>query len=846
MELGQGPAVKTVGGFEVISKIGHGAMGTVFKARQPGLDRLVALKVLPPRIASHDPAFIDRFIREARVSAKLNHPNIVQGIAVGQDAVTKLYYFAMEFIDGPTVKQVLGWQKRIEERRALEIILGVANALVCAHKAGIVHRDIKPDNIMLSSNGEIKVTDLGLARSVSMGSGIHFTAENDETKIILGPSADAALTVIGAAIGTPSYMAPEAAKAEGVDIRTDLYGAGATLYHMLTGELPFKGANGEETMKLLVTAPVPDPRKANPAVRPETAQLVMRLMQKDPARRLQVPEELVSALEGLMHFEESTVRTSNSGIPRARRQRFQRSSNGGGFRQAVIACLVAFAVGAAGIYLLMRNGHLARDKSAENNIPPVPPVVKGDGEKKSDGEKTVDGVKSPPTALETQPTKVVEPRPVVDSASKLPVAAKSIDDQAFDVWENLVDTKRFREATQALQNFCLANKLNDTATHRLHSKLEEAIGERMRRVVTRARDLIDSGHPDEAVKELTGVSLPPGEEDPAYRSALDDARAAASGHNGGVKSPVKDLQSRWLADIQKAMRDGAKKLADGRDFMLKCSNHEPYHLGKGRVTFKGLSKDEAFINVGVTTDEEKLVPTIESIGFQQLMPDTRFELICMSADDRSALAGVLLKWAVTQHLSGVGSAAEIQKILAQAKADGAPDALLADARTLLAAGASKSAPPPNAPVPPAPVVCNPFSKAKVNDFVEYRNGPDTVRMQVLKKDNASVTFKMTEYTAQGAVKQPEPPALQLPLQENLCFYDLFCPGHKVVSDVEDTVTLSNKTYKCRHVQVKYNDPITKKEATAKLWFSPEVPLFGLVRWQNESGASMEFVKSGTE
>ena len=99
-------------------------MGTVFKARQPGLDRIVALKVLPPKIASNDPAFIDRFIREARVSAKLNHPNIVQGIEVGLDGPTRLYYFAMEYIDGPTVRQVLNWEKRIEERRALEIHAG--------------------------------------------------------------------------------------------------------------------------------------------------------------------------------------------------------------------------------------------------------------------------------------------------------------------------------------------------------------------------------------------------------------------------------------------------------------------------------------------------------------------------------------------------------------------------------------------------------------------------------------------------------------------------------------------------------------------------------------------------
>ena len=240
--------IKSLGGFELIQKIGQGGMGSVFKAKQTSLDRIVALKVLPPSIAQNNPVFVERFIREARTSAKLNHPNVVQGIEVGKDTATGLYYFAMEFVDGPTAKVLLKQQGTMPEARALEIILGVAQALTCAERAGIVHRDIKPDNILLTLKGEVKLADLGLARG-------NFDASLDvNTEGVKKPegSTHIDLTQAGSTIGPPSYRAPEQVRGdlEHRDVRPDLYALGCfTLFHLLTGKPPFVA----QTMAAIMT-----------------------------------------------------------------------------------------------------------------------------------------------------------------------------------------------------------------------------------------------------------------------------------------------------------------------------------------------------------------------------------------------------------------------------------------------------------------------------------------------------------------------------------------------------------------------------------------------------------------
>ena len=277
---------RVIGGYELISRVGQGAMGSVFKARQVTLDRIVALKILPPSIAK-DAEYIDRFQREARASAKLNHPNIVQGIDVGRDEAANLWYFAMEYVDGPTLRQLVKEQKSIPERRALEIARDMARALECAQKQGIVHRDVKPDNILVNSRGEAKLADLGLAK---------------QTK------EDASLTQVGQAVGTPHYMAPEQARGatDQFDTRTDIYALGATLYHLVTGQTPFKAETSAAVMAMHLTEKVPLAHRTSAQVSEGFGRLIARMMAKEREQRVQTPADLLREIERLLNPQNTT------------------------------------------------------------------------------------------------------------------------------------------------------------------------------------------------------------------------------------------------------------------------------------------------------------------------------------------------------------------------------------------------------------------------------------------------------------------------------------------------------------------------------------------------------------
>lgn len=294
---------KTIGGFQLLSRIGVGGMGTVFRARQVSLDRIVALKVLAPHIANRAPSYVKRFIQEARVSAVLNHPNIVQAIEVGHDKKNALYYFAMEYVEGANVKEILQLEGVIEEKRSLEIARAVASAIQRAHKESIIHRDIKPANILLSANGEPKLADLGLAKLVAGDRVDPDLTEGDADEILEDvDSTSSTQTAFGKAVGTPHYMAPEQVRGRGepIDGRTDLYGLGATLYHMVTGSFPFSGKNSREIMRARLRELPPDARQRNPKVSVATAALITHLMQKDPAKRIPDAGELIERIDVLM------------------------------------------------------------------------------------------------------------------------------------------------------------------------------------------------------------------------------------------------------------------------------------------------------------------------------------------------------------------------------------------------------------------------------------------------------------------------------------------------------------------------------------------------------------------
>ena len=273
---GQQSKIK-IANYEILEKVGQGGMGSVFKARQLSLDRIVALKILNPNL-SKDTSFCERFIKEARSVAKLSHPNIIVGIDVGQFG--KYYYFAMEYVEGETALRILRDEGPFQEERALDIAMQTAKALDHAHKHNMVHRDIKPDNIMVTPRGEAKLCDLGLAK-------------------FSDPSAEASQS--GTAVGTPHYIAPEQAKGEAnVGITADIYALGATLYHMVTGRTLFQGENSREIMISHLTEEAPNARKLNPALSEAFCRMLERMLAKDAKDRYQTPAALMEDLEALI------------------------------------------------------------------------------------------------------------------------------------------------------------------------------------------------------------------------------------------------------------------------------------------------------------------------------------------------------------------------------------------------------------------------------------------------------------------------------------------------------------------------------------------------------------------
>jgi serine/threonine-protein kinase len=268
-------------GYKIRKKLGSGAMATVFLAQQLSLDRPVAIKILPKRFSDNE-KFIDRFYKEGRAAAKLNHPNIVSAYDVGRAG--EHHYFVMEYVDGRTVHDRIARDKRIPEQEAAEIVKQVAKALKHAHERGFVHRDIKPKNIMIARNGIVKLADLGLARAIS-----------DEA---------AAKAEAGRAYGTPYYISPEQIRGEvSIGPAADIYGLGATFYHMVTGRVPFEGKNPSAVMHKHLRAPLQPPDHINPEISAGCAQVIEMMMAKKPRDRYQGADDLLQDLELLSQGE---------------------------------------------------------------------------------------------------------------------------------------------------------------------------------------------------------------------------------------------------------------------------------------------------------------------------------------------------------------------------------------------------------------------------------------------------------------------------------------------------------------------------------------------------------------
>ncbi|WP_372368900.1 serine/threonine-protein kinase [Candidatus Uabimicrobium sp. HlEnr_7] len=262
--------MQNVKGFQILGKIGQGATSIVFKAVQTSMQRNVAVKILRPELAKN----VDiqqRFISEAKSVAKLSHRNIIKGINVGRTQ-NNLIYFVMEYVDGLTGLQMIQKNKKLSEQEVISITRQMGLALEHAHKHQMIHKDIKPENIMVTKTGCAKLCDLGLA-----------TAQLNSSQIT----------------GTPYYISPEQARGEqNIDIRSDIYSLGITAYHFATGKVPF-GGTPTVVMSKHLTQPVRHPKQIIPELSDAFCNVIMKMIQKDPDERYESPTQLVTALTKL-------------------------------------------------------------------------------------------------------------------------------------------------------------------------------------------------------------------------------------------------------------------------------------------------------------------------------------------------------------------------------------------------------------------------------------------------------------------------------------------------------------------------------------------------------------------
>ncbi len=276
LPAGSGYDPRNLGDFRILRRLGEGGMGSVYLGYHEGQRRHVAIKVLADHLASNQ-SYIERFYREARSVAQLDHPNIVRSITTGQDATTGKQYLVLEYVDGPSAHSLLERFGRLAVGDAVHITLDVARALEHAHSRNIVHRDIKPDNILLTQSGVSKLADLGLAKRTDEAS--HLTAARQ-------------------GFGTPYYMPYEQAmNAKFADGRSDIFALGATLYHLVTGEVPFPGDSHLEIVEKKDLGKYQPARSINPAVPDVLERILAKMLARDPNDRYQTASELIVDLE---------------------------------------------------------------------------------------------------------------------------------------------------------------------------------------------------------------------------------------------------------------------------------------------------------------------------------------------------------------------------------------------------------------------------------------------------------------------------------------------------------------------------------------------------------------------
>ncbi len=282
-------------GYKIESVVGEGAMGIVYKAKQLSMERDVALKVLPPD-RTKDSKFVEEFLAEARNAGRLNHPNLIRVHEVGRSG--SLFYYSMEYIDGQRLDELMDEysEGRMDAKEAVHIFSQAASALDYGFRSGIIHREIRPNAVMVTPDGLAKLADLGLVK-------------DEQNRFLIGENA--------------YYVAPEQAQGKPADTRSDIYSLGCCLFQAVTGERPFdQGGTTREVMLRRLHAPLPNPLQFNPKLPQELCRIIHRMLQRDPGQRYQTPGEVVEALKKVTFF--TPISTPPKTSLKATKKRFRR------------------------------------------------------------------------------------------------------------------------------------------------------------------------------------------------------------------------------------------------------------------------------------------------------------------------------------------------------------------------------------------------------------------------------------------------------------------------------------------------------------------------------------------
>jgi serine/threonine protein kinase len=324
-------SLESLAHYKILDRIGAGGMGEVYRARDTRLGRTVAIKVLPADV-SGDPERRDRFLREARASAALSHPNIAALYEIGEDQGH--LFLALEYVPGEPLSAVIGGRP-MNPRRAINLAVHIADALADAHAAGIVHRDIKPANIIVTPKGNAKILDFGLATWTAGGAEREHAAE----------VATVAATGTGTTVATIAYMSPEQALGERVDERTDIFSLGIVTFEMLTGRLPFTGATPTAVALQIVQAPAPPPTSFSRSLAPEVDAVIGKALGKRLDERYESAATLAAELRSLAAILDTRAEARAAAPPAVQLPTRRRRRSGGGWIVVllVLAALAALA-----------------------------------------------------------------------------------------------------------------------------------------------------------------------------------------------------------------------------------------------------------------------------------------------------------------------------------------------------------------------------------------------------------------------------------------------------------------------------------------------------------------------